>query len=577
MPFNKNLIGWWRFTGDARDHSGRGNHGRGFGVDFAAPGRHGQPGTAARFNGVDASIEVPDAESLRLGTGDLTLAAWVRTPDLHDGVPGDIVSKWDDRARRGFNLSIKGSSAGYNSMGDARNVHFGIDNAMDNSWEDCGKPWPSNTYVSSLTVWKGDLYAGLADAAGDGRKACHVFRYGGRQRWLDCGRVGDSLKTRSVYSMIVHRGEIFCGTGRYDWWSVNSKNCDFVRVYRYGSGQEWIDCGQPGHNYRILSLATYRGDLYAGTDAMGQHPDSGKVYRWAGGTEWVDCGRLGNQYHVFALTAHHGRLFGGTQWGEIYRYEGGTEWTYLGRPFGNTQIHCLQTYRGALYAGTWHQGYVVRWEGGQEWTECGVLGGVTGRIHGETDHPQVSPINEVNELTVYNGKLYAGVIPKAEVYRYEAGREWTMVRRLVAAPDYDPEMTDGWSRVPCLTVFKGRLYAGTSTCRGVADAKSAGNEAGRVFSTMAGQAISFDDDLGSEWRHVAAVREGGRLRLCLDGRVVAMTGPFPAASYNLATDRPLRIGFGAVDYFTGDMEDVRLYDRALTEPEIAALANLPRV
>ena len=43
--------------------------------------------------------------------------------------------------------------------------------------------------------------------------------------------------------------------------------------------------------------------------------------------------------------------------------------------------------------------------------------------------------------------------------------------------------------------------------------------------------------------------------------------------YDLSNDQPLLIGFGAHDYFNGLMSDLRLYNRALTEPEIIGLAT----
>ena len=37
-----------------------------------------------------------------------------------------------------------------------------------------------------------------------------------------------------------------------------------------------------------------------------------------------------------------------------------------------------------------------------------------------SSHTRARESNEINDLVVYNDKLYAGVIPKAEVYRYES-------------------------------------------------------------------------------------------------------------------------------------------------------------
>ena len=39
---DRGLVGHWRFSGDANDASGRGNHGRAFAVDLTAPGPGGR-------------------------------------------------------------------------------------------------------------------------------------------------------------------------------------------------------------------------------------------------------------------------------------------------------------------------------------------------------------------------------------------------------------------------------------------------------------------------------------------------------------------------------------------------------
>ena len=205
--------------------------------------------------------------------------------------------------------------------------------------------------------------------------------------------------------------------------------------------------------------------------------------------------------------------------GEIYRYLGGQEWEYLGQPFGNTQVHCLEVYRGDLWAGTWPQGYILRYSHGQTWEDCGIVG--------ESHQRTVEPINEINDLTVHNGSFFAGVIPRGEVYRYEGRRQWSVVRRLLANPDYNPHELDSWARVPSLTAFGGKLYAGTGTCRGCPQ-ETPHYEAGRVYSTQIGRAVSWDRDMGSGWKHVVAVREQDQLRLYLDGHQVAQSASFAA-------------------------------------------------
>ena len=65
-------------------------------------------------------------------------------------------------------------------------------------------------------------------------------------------------------------------------------------------------------------------------------------------------------------------------------------------PFGITQIHCMQVARGKLHVGSWPQGYVLRHEGDGKWTNVGRLGLPPGERE----------INEINDLTVHNGKLF---------------------------------------------------------------------------------------------------------------------------------------------------------------------------
>src|SRR3954468_22690161 len=75
------LVGHWRFSGDANDASGRGNHGRAFAVDLTAPGPGGRTNGAARFDGKSSYVEVPASPTLALGRSDFTLAVWAHTEE----------------------------------------------------------------------------------------------------------------------------------------------------------------------------------------------------------------------------------------------------------------------------------------------------------------------------------------------------------------------------------------------------------------------------------------------------------------------------------------------------------------
>ncbi len=76
------------------------------------------------------------------------------------------------------------------------------------------------------------------------------------------------------------------------------------------------------------------------------------------------------------------------------------------------------------------------------------------------------------------------------------------------------------------------------------------------------------------WSHLAVTLGGGTLRLYVDGVQVATAAVSGAIS---ATAQPLRIGGNSLwgEYFAGLLDDVRIYNRALTAAEIQADMQTP--
>ena len=87
----------------------------------------------------------------------------------------------------------------------------------------------------------------------------------------------------------------------------------------------------------------------------------------------------------------------------------------------------------------------------------------------------------------------------------------------------------------------------------------------------AGKSVSYDDDLGSGWKHVVAVREKGRLKLYVNGRLGAASTAFDPSDYDLSNTNPLLIGFGAQNYFSGALNDLRIYGGALSPEQVRDL------
>jgi hypothetical protein len=311
----------------------------------------------------------------------------------------------------------------------------------------------------------------------------------------------------------------------------------------------------------LIGIASYRGQLYtAGDDRSG---GLFKLFAYEGGTRWRVAAEFAphtpQDLFPHAMGVYNGKLYIGTS--SIYAWDGSTL-EYVGTPLGCTQVHSLEVYEGQLNTGTWPEGKVFRYLGGQEWQDCGRLGDSI----------------EVNALAVHNGKLYAGSIPRAEVYRYEGGQEWTRMARFYSPEGWVPADVTGpapegyeeWTRVTSLTTYAGKLFAGIGSCTGsVLDAPL--DVRGEVYALEAGQCVSYDGDLGSRARHVAAIRSGDCLALYVDGELAASSTAEGGLALDVASDEPLLIGRGGVGPFNGEIREVRVYGRALTADEVREL------
>jgi hypothetical protein len=251
----------------------------------------------------------------------------------------------------------------------------------------------------------------------------------------------------------------------------------------------------------------------------------------------------------------------------VYAFDGVT-WQYAGDPLSqddhpSLQTHSMELHQGRLVVGAWPEAYACIYEGGEAWRPIGRIG---------------EDGTEVNSLVVYNGKLYGGSLPRSEVCRYDGESKWTSIKRFYSPDGWKPgipgeasrEEVKEWSRITSMSVYDGRLFASTGSCTSsVLDAPC--DVRGKVFSMEAGKVASYDEDLGPGWKHIAAVRRGGRLALYIDGRLAAESSQFDPADFDLSIDRPLRLGFGQSEYFDGRMADVRLYKGALSEMAIKEL------
>ena len=590
FPTNGNrLLAHWQLTEDCQDSSGNTNHAQNHGVTFAADG----PIRAARFDGRKSWLEVSPAPSLRLGTNDFTIAAWVdlsmnlrspqngrafplspsegeragvRGPSLSGGSRastlgsrtamedgqsvsnvqgvlspeagqddscGDIVSQYDPAARRGFNLRITHNSGVTTSQPNTRQVHFGIDNAqLEPQWTDHGRPGHA-VMVFALAAHDGHLYAGTCEPGRE--QAGHLYQFDGATNWIDCGSP-DPCNT--VSSLAVSAGRLYAGVSKYRLAGSalpESENPHLGgRVYRYAGGQSWQDCGQLPNTEAIGGLVVYRGRLYASSMYM-----PAGFFRYEEGRRWTSLPTPDGK-RVEAICVYDGQLFASSyNVGHVFRYDG-AGWTDCGQvgPAGNVQTYSFAIHEGRLFVGTWNTGHVFRYRGDNDWEDMGRLGSEL----------------EVMGMLVHNGKLFAGSLPHAEVYRFDGPGTWTKLACLDATPNV--LYRRAWS----MAEFQGRLFCGTLP-------------SGHVFSLEAGKNATCDRELSPGRHHLAAIRQHDRLLLYLDGKLVATSARFDPAAYDLSTGQPLKIGFGPNDYFRGSLRDLRLYAYALSPREVAHLAR----
>jgi len=95
--------------------------------------------------------------------------------------------------------------------------------------------------------------------------------------------------------------------------------------------------------------------------------------------------------------------------------------------------------------------------------------------------------------------------------------------------------------------------------------------------TPTGGSLNYNYNLPlNEWHHLAVVGNGTDLRLYVDGGL-ALTGGSPTGSYGSSTS-PFNIGGGGIfdtsgNYFTGVIDEVAIFDKALTYQQIISLVG----
>jgi hypothetical protein len=526
------LLGHWPLTEDPQDRSPSKLASVAKGIKFGEIHASGETRRGAIFDGLSSVLEVSPAEKLRLGVEPFSISLWAHGDENLGDTLGDLVSCYDAKERRGFHLGIYNHGGVTNSQPNLRQLHFGIDQGkVESEFTDHGRLGDA-VYVFSLCVHDGKLYASTCHAGAN--QAGHVFRWEGDDRWTD---LGSPDRANAVSALAVHNGSLYAASSKYrlagSSLSESENNVFGGKVFRLGAGDVWEDCGSlSAETEAIASLVVFRGKLYASS----LYRPAG-FFRYEGGKKWVAC-ETPNGKRVEAMTVYNDAIYATCyDEGSVFRYDG-ESWKQVGVIPEATQTYGFGIYRGELYVSEWPNAHVYRYRGESDWVD-------TGRLGSEL---------EAMPLLVYNGKMYSGTLPLAEVYRYDGDNAWARLGRVDLTPDV--KYRRAWS----MAVYQGRLFVGTLP-------------SGRVLSIEAGKNVTDDRALSPGWHHIAAVRGEKALKLYVDGLLVGEAIVDNSADYDLSVEQPLRIGFGAQDYYRGAISDVRLYRGELTETEILQQAR----
>lgn len=103
--------------------------------------------------------------------------------------------------------------------------------------------------------------------------------------------------------------------------------------------------------------------------------------------------------------------------------------------------------------------------------------------------------------------------------------------------------------------------------------ESSGDLETRIYNTNGdSEGVTAGTTSTGTWQHAAVTFDGGTILLYLNGSEVG-SGSFSGDVQ--AGSEPLELGRrqDGISYLAGDMDDARIYERALSPPEIEALAN----
>src|SRR5690606_34408032 len=151
------------------------------------------------------SVQLPNP----IGNSDFTIGLSIEADGTDKEALGDLVSLWNAKTRHGLILTLRNNTGNSTSQANWRQLQFGMDAGTEPVWTDEGRPG-SAILGFSLTVHDGHLYVGTCEVAEN--SVGRVYRYQGPGQWEPTGNLDGS---NSVTALATYKGQLYAGTGKY--------------------------------------------------------------------------------------------------------------------------------------------------------------------------------------------------------------------------------------------------------------------------------------------------------------------------------------------------------------------------
>ncbi len=525
------LLSWWRFDegeGDTAEDSIGGNDGTVYGASWTTEG---QIDGALDFDGIDDYVDCGDNEDFDSPstTNALTISAWVY-PETVSGRQG-IISKWLAN-ERAYLLELYDDEVefalGYNN-GSSYKVLYASASLQTERWYHLAGIYDGSSmaiYVNGVPVNETEWSTAPSSTSAN----FHIgdLQYTSARRYFE-GKIDDvRMYDRALTDEEIQRlyqegwgGRAFDPDPKDEAVGVNPE-----RVLNWEPGNEDVSPSHDvyfGTDYEDVEDAdTDTTDIYKGretdsyydpTPEPDEELDTTTTYYWR-----ID--------EVYGASIIKGDVWNFTTWiGPEYDLAG---WWKFDEGSGNTANDSSGNDNdGTVTGATWTSGLIdgaLDFDGIDDYVDCG-------------DNEDFDSPSTTNALTIS-----AWVYPETVSGRQGIISKWLANERAYLLELYDDEVEFalGYNNGSSYKV----LYA------------------------------SADLETG-QWYHIAAVYDGSYMTIYVDGAFVDETAWSTAPS---STSANVHIGdlqyTTARRYFNGTIDDVRIYNRALSDEEVEALAGV---